>query len=155
MTFADNLKRLRRERGYGSAKALSDALAIPYTTYIGYENAGREPSFSLLCRIAAALSTSPDVLLGYTAEADPFRKALRTARERGLVVFLREGKAVFPDILGREGMMTMEEGDFISFIEKALPIYEKEKKYAFLSALRGALSLMDRRDNKKAAHRCP
>lgn len=63
MKFSENLRRYRIAAGWRSAKEFAAALGVPYTTYAPYENAQREPRFDTLCKIAAALHVSIDVLL--------------------------------------------------------------------------------------------
>lgn len=63
MNFPKNLRRYRKAAGFRSAKDFADVLGIGYTTYIGYENKGREPKYETLCKIASALHVSIDDLL--------------------------------------------------------------------------------------------
>lgn len=67
MPFKDNLKKYREKSGY-TAKAFAKTINIAYTTYLTYENQGREPKFDTLIKIAAALHVSIDELLGYKAD---------------------------------------------------------------------------------------
>lgn len=63
MSFQENLRYYREQRGYSSDE-LAKLLDIPYTTLKGYENAGREPKYKTLCKIADLLQVSTDDLLG-------------------------------------------------------------------------------------------
>lgn len=63
MEFKDKLRYYREQRGY-SSNELAKLLNIPYATFKGYENAGREPKYEILCRIADLLQVSTDDLLG-------------------------------------------------------------------------------------------
>ena len=63
-SFKDNLKYMREQAGYKQAKDFAKEIGIPYTTYLGYENQGREPKYDLLCKIATALNCTTDELLG-------------------------------------------------------------------------------------------
>lgn len=65
MDFKDRLRYYREQRGYSSDK-LAKLLDIPYTTLKGYENAGREPKYNILIKIADILNVSLDDLLGRT-----------------------------------------------------------------------------------------
>lgn len=65
MDFKDRLRYYREQRGYSSDE-LAKLLDIPYTTLKGYENAGREPKYSILVKIADILNVSLDDLLGRT-----------------------------------------------------------------------------------------
>lgn len=64
MSFNENLKEYRERSGY-TAKEFAKIIDLPYTTYISYENQGREPKYDVLIKIAAALHVSIDELLGY------------------------------------------------------------------------------------------
>lgn len=68
MTFQDNLKKYREMAGYTQAKEFAEKIGVPYQTYMGYENRGREPKFDTLKKIANALHVSIDELLGYMPE---------------------------------------------------------------------------------------
>lgn len=63
ISFAENLKRIREERGISQAQ-LARELNISYQTYNGYETKGNEPKYDLLIKIANALCVSTDDLLG-------------------------------------------------------------------------------------------
>ena len=65
MDFKDRLRYYREQRGYSSDE-LEKLLDIPYTTLKGYENAGREPKYNILIKIADILNVSLDDLLGRT-----------------------------------------------------------------------------------------
>lgn len=66
MDFKDRLRYYREQRGYSSDE-LAKLLDIPYTTLKGYENAGREPKYNILIKIADILNVSLDDLLGRTS----------------------------------------------------------------------------------------
>lgn len=65
MSFGDNLRRIRIERGFHDAKQFADILKIPYTTYINYEKRSSIPKENKLKEMATALSTSIDDLFGF------------------------------------------------------------------------------------------
>lgn len=67
MSFQENLKYYREKSGYKTAKDFADVLNIPYTSYVAYENKGREPKYEMLCKIADLLEVSTDDLLGQTS----------------------------------------------------------------------------------------
>lgn len=67
MKFQENLRFYREEKGY-SAIEFSKMLNVPYPTYKGYENQGREPKYDTLCKIASLLNVSVDELLGYNTK---------------------------------------------------------------------------------------
>ena len=64
MSFQENLRYYREKSGYKTAKDFADVLNIPYTSYVAYENKGREPKYEMLCKIADLLEVSTDDLLG-------------------------------------------------------------------------------------------
>ncbi len=83
--FQENLIHYREKAGYKSAKDFSEKLGINYTTYMGYENKGREPKYSLLVQIARLLHVSVDNLLGYDPEQpDELTRCLNVCKEAGL-----------------------------------------------------------------------
>ena len=65
MSFGDNLRRIRIERGYHDSKIFAAILKIPYTTYRNYETRGSIPKEDTLIEIATVLSTSIDNLFGF------------------------------------------------------------------------------------------
>lgn len=69
MSFAENLRKYRERAGY-SSKELADIIKIKYTTYLNYENAGSEPRYEILMKIADILNVSIDDLLGRTLTID-------------------------------------------------------------------------------------
>ena len=85
MGFQENLIHYREKAGYKSAQDFSEKLGINYTTYMGYENKGREPKYSLLVKIARLLHVSVDNLLGYDPEQpDELTRCLNVCKEAGL-----------------------------------------------------------------------
>jgi transcriptional regulator with XRE-family HTH domain len=63
--FAKNLRRLRIEKGFRTAREFSTALGIDENRYTRYERAEVEPSLSLLLKICEALKISPNDLLAF------------------------------------------------------------------------------------------
>lgn len=82
MNFAENLKKYREAAGYKTAKEFAAALGIGYTTYVGYENKGREPNYETLCDIAQKLNISIDDLVGNTPPPT-LADYVRIARDAG------------------------------------------------------------------------
>lgn len=66
MAFQENLRFYREKAGYKQAKEFAAAIGVNYSTYIGYENQGKEPKYETLLRIAAALNVSIDTLLDFS-----------------------------------------------------------------------------------------
>ena len=62
--FKENLRYYREKAGYKKQTDLAKAINIPYTTYLNYEKAGREPKYETLVKIANELCISTDELLG-------------------------------------------------------------------------------------------
>lgn len=88
MTFQSNLKKYREIAGYSQAKEFAEKIGVPYQTYMGYENRGREPKFSTLIKIADTLHVSIDKLLGYEAHTpNELEKTIRDIKECGFLVF--------------------------------------------------------------------
>ena len=64
MSFRENLRAAREAAGFNIVN-FTKAVGLPYSTYISYENQGKEPRYKNLCKIALLLNTSPNDLLGY------------------------------------------------------------------------------------------
>lgn len=64
MSFRENLKRLRNERGYSAAKDFAKVIGVRYSVYLKYESGEEEPKYEVLTRIANVLDTTIDELLG-------------------------------------------------------------------------------------------
>ena len=82
MTFQENLRHYREKAGYTQAKDFAAAIGVKYSTYIGYENQGREPKFDTLRRIAGALNVPIDTLLGFSG-IDRYEEYKRLVIEAG------------------------------------------------------------------------
>lgn len=95
MSFAENLRKYRERAGY-SSKELADTLKIKYTTYLNYENAGSEPRYEILMKIADILDVPLDDLLGYTRQEsnmnnDEYLKRLMEAEDkRNALIYLEK-----------------------------------------------------------------
>lgn len=63
-TFQDNLRHYREKAGYKKQTDFAKAIGLPYTTYLNYEKAGREPKYETLVKIADKLGITTDELLG-------------------------------------------------------------------------------------------
>lgn len=86
MAFKDNLKKYRELSG-DTAKEFSQKAGIAYTTYLTYENQGREPKFDILMKIASLLHISIDTLLGYTPDApDELTQSINFLKKIGFTV---------------------------------------------------------------------
>ena len=87
MELRDNLKRLREQQGI-SGKEFANQLDLNYSTYMTYESANpqkaRWPNEETLLKIAAALHTSTDDLLGY--HVDPYGQAESMLQSIGIDV---------------------------------------------------------------------
>ena len=69
MDFKNNLRTIR-EKNDLTAKQLVDMLGISYSTYMNYENRGKEPKYEMLRKIASALGCTPNDLLGFSPSTD-------------------------------------------------------------------------------------
>ena len=87
MSFQDNLKKYRDRLGI-TAKDFAARIDIKYTTYLAYENDGREPKYDTLIKIASALHVSLDDLLGFHL-ADTL-KNITICRNMGLIIEVDE-----------------------------------------------------------------
>lgn len=77
MPFQENLRFYREKAGYKQAKDFAATIGMSYTTYIAYENQGREPKYETLLRIAEALNVSIDTLLGFkTGKYEEYKRLL-------------------------------------------------------------------------------
>ena len=63
-TFQKRLRYYREKAGYSTVKGFSETRGMPYSTYLSYENAGKEPKYETLIKIADTLGISTDELLG-------------------------------------------------------------------------------------------
>ena len=61
--FAENLKKLRKEKGL-SQEEMAAKLNVVGRTYGSWERNDREPDFSTLCKIADFFNVSTDYILG-------------------------------------------------------------------------------------------
>lgn len=64
MSFGENLKRWRNERGYSEAKGFANVVGVRYSVYLKYEWGEEEPEYEVLTRIANVLDVTTDELLG-------------------------------------------------------------------------------------------
>jgi transcriptional regulator with XRE-family HTH domain len=72
--FAQRLKNIRAQRGFGRARHFAKSLGIEENRYTRYERAEVEPSLTLIHKICDTLGITPNQLLGFAdfAEAAPF-----------------------------------------------------------------------------------
>lgn len=85
--FQENLKRLRIEKGFKTAKSFAAAIDMPYTSYMNYENKNREPPYDMLCRIADTLHVTTDELLEH--ELDQYEKMLQSLKDMNFEISQR------------------------------------------------------------------
>lgn len=64
MSFRENLKRWRTERGYSAAKDFAKIVGVRYSVYLKYESGEEEPKYEVLTKIADVLDVTIDELLG-------------------------------------------------------------------------------------------
>lgn len=76
--FGKNLSILRKQEGF-SQKEFAEKLNIPSTTLSNYENAGAEPKFNVLIKIAEILGVSIDTLL--TGRTSPAKSDFKMAAD--------------------------------------------------------------------------
>ena len=63
--FASQLRRLRVEKGFATARQFAHAMGIEENRYTRYERAEVEPSLTVLLKICETLRVSPNELLGF------------------------------------------------------------------------------------------
>ena len=118
ISFQENLKRFRERAGI-TAKDFAALLGIKYTTYMAYENEGREPKQEALCKIAAALHVSIDELLGYNYS--PTDKSISLCRALGVTAVKGDGFVDVP-AYNLDGLAPDVFNAFVEYAhEKALP----------------------------------
>lgn len=138
MEFSENLKKIRKSSGY-TAKELAKVLELPYTTYIAYENQGREPKFDTLMRIAYILHVSIDELLGYTPDApDELGRAINLCQSLGFTVNVSKNQDRNVSITSSiRDYFPISEKAFVESVHKALedPDYLAMKKMSLRTTL--------------------
>jgi transcriptional regulator with XRE-family HTH domain len=67
--FANQLRKLRAERGYRTAKSFATALGIEENGYTRYERAEVEPCLTLIVEMCKLLKVKPNELLAYPTPA--------------------------------------------------------------------------------------
>lgn len=145
MNFSENLKKYREAAGYKTAKDFAAAMGIGYTTYVGYENKGREPNYETLCAIAQKLFVSVDELVG-NAPPSTLERYLRIARAAGYEVRPDEempGYFVIYTPPPREGVFTavdLPEDDVMRWIERSLAISIQRADEQFPAVLSSVLN---------------
>jgi len=91
MSFQENLRLYRIKAGYTQAKDFAAAIGVNYSTYIAYENQGKEPKYDTLLKIAAALNVSTDTLLGFPG-VNRYEELKQAANSAGCLVTEGKGK---------------------------------------------------------------
>jgi transcriptional regulator with XRE-family HTH domain len=84
--FAQRLKTLRTQRGFGRARYFAKSLGIEENRYTRYERAEVEPSLTLIHKMCETLRVSPNELLGFADH-----------RHHGSAVLLNLAEASAPD----------------------------------------------------------
>lgn len=67
MSFSENLKRIRKEKGY-MQKDVAKALGVSQPSYAQYENGKRNPKMGTITKLALILKVSAGELLGHPNE---------------------------------------------------------------------------------------
>ena len=145
MNFSENLKKYREAAGYKTAKDFAAALGIGYTTYVGYENKGREPNYETLCAIAQKLGVSVDELVGN--EPPPtIERYMSIARAAGYEVHPDEEIPgyfvvyVSPPPGGIYAGVDLPESDVMKWIERSLAISKQRADEQFPAVLSSVLN---------------
>lgn len=121
MSFQDNLKFYREKAGYKTAKDFAKILSVSYDAYIGYENKGREPKYSVLVEIAQTLGVTTDELLDSNSTEINTIKYLKELKSIKMPVKI-EGNKVIIDAL----IAFNSKEDFCRFMStvKNFPMYK-------------------------------
>lgn len=152
MSFKENLRKYRELAGYPTAKEFANVLTnTSYDAYIGYENKGREPKYSILVEIAQKLNVTIDELLdNKQSELD---KYINTCQRIGFKFYSdteRENKGITKNGIAftvsdterwqnafhidtGEPVFILSKEEFISSVEKVL--YSQELSINFFSML--------------------
>jgi transcriptional regulator with XRE-family HTH domain len=64
--FASQLRHLRAQKGFATARSFAQALGIEENRYTRYERGEVEPNLALLDKMCVTLGVSPNELLGFT-----------------------------------------------------------------------------------------
>ena len=105
MNLADNIRRIRLERGM-TQSALAEALGVSDRAVSRWETAASTPDVALLARLALLLETSTDALLGVDPQrmqADILQATadstalLRASQPEQAVTLLREKSTLYPN----------------------------------------------------------
>ena len=67
--FSENIKQLRIKNGYKTQQAFASAFGIGQTTVANWENGRREPSFTIMQKLANFFGVTVDFLLGRQTES--------------------------------------------------------------------------------------
>jgi transcriptional regulator with XRE-family HTH domain len=76
--FASQLRRLRVEKGFATARQFARAIGIDENRYTRYERAEVEPSLTLIHKMCETLRVSPNELLDFTESAPDYAAARRS-----------------------------------------------------------------------------
>lgn len=140
MNLAKNLRRLRLERGL-TQSALAEALGVSDRAVSRWERGTASPDVTLLARLALALDTSADALLG----VDPIKiqsDILRTTEE--CTALLNQGRAEEAVALLREkSALRPNQPELMVYLARALLALKRE------DATREALALCRAADGRK------
>ena len=90
--FAENLKKLRKEKGL-SQEEIAAKLNVVGRTYGSWERNEREPDFSTLCKIADFFNVSTDYILGRV----PMNIEVKKETPPDLPEGMRDIQLVIPD----------------------------------------------------------
>lgn len=108
MSFGERLQLLLDEQEI-SQKQLSADLGITYSTFNGYANNKRECDFETLKRIAIALNTSTDFLLGLTNHPTISHERQLTYNEAELISIYRQLTLDYQKLLFEQSKMMLKQ----------------------------------------------
>lgn len=152
VSFKENLRKYRELAGYPTAKEFANVLTnTSYDAYIGYENKGREPKYSILVEIAQKLNVTIDELLdNKQSELDKYINICQRIGFKFYSDAKRENKGITKNEIAftvsdterwqnafhidtGEPVFILSKEEFISSVEKVL--YSQELSINFFSML--------------------
>jgi len=115
MTFGENLKKARKNKGF-TQKELAEIVGVKRPTVAGYESKDQEPSYKILKKISDALDCSIDSLLAH--DYDNYTASENKISEE--ILNNKELKSLF-------NVMKKMDSNNINFYKRLIKFIETEK----------------------------
>ena len=142
MSLQDNLRNLREQHGFKSAKKFAELIDVSYTTYMSYESRGSWPSEDILIKISNTLGVTPNDLLGFSNVSE-YEECKRIVMKYGYTPQVDGEKTIITLPTDPPPNMTVtynNHDDFTASIKKALSRYSGMISMAYQSALQAAFT---------------